>query len=560
MKRHPRPGIALALLLALTLPCRSGQGDALSQPPGPWRDLLVPIAETDVSGAEPLMQTAIAEARGQVAALLAQTAPEHDALAQAYGRLGALYLLLEVETPADAALRNARKLQPDAFRWPYYAGYLAMLAGNLEQALVYLEAARAIDPNYPTLYLRLGKVRLDRSELAEARAALERVKDVDELASPANYYLGQIAILERRFDDAVVLLRAALAANPGATEVHYPLAQAYRALGESGLAREQLAAFKLRTPQVHDPLLEQLQGVTRRSLPAFEKAIHAVRDGDYAEAIEHFTKGLQVDPDNAAARVSYARVLYLAGQSDAAAEALASVRERDPDNVLAIFLQGVLAQQQGRTGPASEAYRRVLSLDPAHTGALFYLANLDFVAGRYAEAAERYRQVLAADASIPPARLLALVAGLRAGESEVAIAARLEGLTVEHPDDPQLRYALARLRAAAEDPAVQDPTAAMSLASALMLARPIPPHQRALALARAAEGQFEQAAEALQQLITMVGWMAPPAEQALMADELEAFQDHRLPRPAWPEGDPLLSPPPFDPIAPFRDYPAVAPY
>jgi tetratricopeptide (TPR) repeat protein len=266
-----------------------------------------------------------------------------------------------------------------------------------------------------------------------------------------------------------------------------------------------------------------------------------------------------VDPDNAAARVSYARALYLDGQRDAAAEQLAQALALDPQQVLGQFLQGVLAQQQGDTAAAAAAYRKTLALQPDHAGALFYLANLDFAAGRHAEAAAGYAQALAADAEVAPARLLALVAALHAGAPEAEVAARLAGLRRQLPDDPQLRYAQARLLAAATDTAVRDPAAAMELAAALVVHQPIPPHQRAVMLAEAAGGDFERAAASLKGLVDMVGWMAPPGELEVMQQELAALRDQTLPAP-WPAGDPLLSPPPFDPLRPFRDYPATAPY
>lgn len=533
--------------------------DAVAELPARWQDELVPVAVADISGAEPLMQQAITSARNELSALLTDPSSDRPALAEGYGRLGALFLLVEVEARADACLRNAMTLDPDELRWPYYAGYLAMLAGNLEQAVDYLEQARAIDPDYPTLYMRLGKVHLDRSDLDQARAAFERVKDNPELRSPAHYYLGQIAVLERRFDEAVPLLETALEANPEATEVHYPLAQAHRALGDTERAREHLEQFVLRAPDIPDPLLAELEAATKRSLPAFKRAIHAVRGGDYATAVDQFRAGLAVDPDNAAARVSYARALYLAGQRESAAEQLAQALAIDPSQVLGRFLEGVLYQQQGDDARAVAAYRQTLALEPTHVGALFYLANLDFAAGRYSEAAVGYEQALAADASIAPARLLALVAALRAGAPETDIAERLAALRADHPEDPQLRYAEARLLGAATDQGVRDPEGAMALAAALAVEQPIPPHQRAVALAEAAAGKPDTAVQRLQGLVDMVGWMAPPPERDVMELELTAYQDGRLP-PAWPNGDPLLGPPPFDPLRPFRDYPATAPY
>jgi len=533
--------------------------DAVAELPERWHGELLPVDLPDISGAETLMQQAITSARAELNRLLADPDVDPKALATAYGRLGALFLLVEVEARSDACLRNAMTLDPDEFRWPYYAGYLAMLAGNLDQAVTYLERARAIDADYPTLYVRLGKVRMDRSDLPEARAAFEHVKDQPQLRAPANYYLGEIAVMERRFGDAVPLLETALAANPEATEVHYPLAQAYRGLGNAELARQHLEQFVLRAPDVPDPLLAELEAATKRSLPAFKRAIYAIRGGDYATAVKEFRTGLEVAPDNAAARVSYARALYLNGAKEAAAEQLAKALELDPKQVLGQFLQGVLHQQQGDEAAAADAYRSTLALEPDHAGALFYLANLDFAAGRYAEAAADYDAALAADAEVAPARLLSLVAALHAGTPEADVAERLAAASDRHPDDPQLRYARARLLAAATDATIRDPNAAMKLAAALAAQQPIPPHQRAVALAEASAGDYAKAADSIQALIDMVGWMAPPGELDVMKQELAAYRDETLPSP-WPVGDPLLSPPPFDPLRPFRDYPATAPY
>jgi len=551
-----RPVLALLSAAALA----RAQADALSAPPERWQETLARVEEVDISGAERLMQQAIAEARAEIAGLLEAPDPDRPSLAAAYGRLGALYLLVEVEAQADACFRSAAALEPQAFRWPYYAGYLAMMAGNADQSLAYLESARKLDPDYPTLYLRLGKVQLDRSDLAAARAALEKIADTPGLAAPANYYLGQVANLERRFEDAVAHLERALEADPQAAEVHYPLAQAYRSLGKNDLAREHLGRFVAKTPDAKDPLLEQLHGASKRSLPAFHKGIHAIREGDYATAAEHFAQGLAVDPDNAPARISYARALYLSGRAEEAGTELATARTVKPDELLASFLHGVLHQQRGETNQAAEAYRRSLTIDPGHAGALFYLASLDFTRGRYADAAAGYAKALAADREIAPARLLELIARLRAGEPEAEIAQRLADLTAQHPDDPMLRYAQARLLAAASDPALRAPERALEIASQLSLTQPIPPHQRALALARAATGDFEEAARTQRQTLALAAWMAPAEERALMQAELSAYEGGKLPEPAWPEGDPLLSPPPFDPVAPFRDYPAAVPY
>ena len=123
--------------------------------------------------------------------------------------------------------------------------------------------------------------------------------------------------------------------NPAASEVHYPLAQAYRHLDEPGLAREHLDKFERREPTAEDPLVSELEQVLRTSRSDFGQGMRALRERDYQGAIQHFSTGLEIDPDNLAARVSYARVLYLGGQTDAAEQQLHTVLERDPRQPLA---------------------------------------------------------------------------------------------------------------------------------------------------------------------------------------------------------------------------------
>ena len=378
--------LVLSLLAIMTLSAaRVGAGetapDPVASPPAPWDQRLVPVPESDVTGAEPKIQQAIADARAEVARLLESADTDPRKLAQAYGRLGALLVLREVEAPADAAFRNARDLEPDAFRWPYYAGYLAMMTGNDERALELFEAARALDPDYPTLYLRLGKVHLDRSELAEASANFERIAAVPGLEAAAHFYLGQIANLERRYQDAVAHLTKTLEKDPAATEAQWPLAQAYRALGQDDLAREHMALVEPRTPPAKDPLLEQLQGAAEQSVPAFERAIYAVDKRDYTTAAAEFAAGLEVAPDNWAARVSYARVLYLSGDREAAEAELDRVLAAEPDQTLALFLKAALAQQDGDREGAAALYRRVLELEPSHPGALLLPGQSGFRGG-----------------------------------------------------------------------------------------------------------------------------------------------------------------------------------
>ncbi len=566
MRRHRHPRLApttaswLAGLALLAVPFAS-PADAVSELPEQWQPRLQAVPEADISGVENVGQDSITQTRARLAARLGEEPADNAELAEGYASLAALYQLFRIDAAAALCWDNARQLQPDAFRWHYYAGYLALTRGQSTRALELLEQARALDPAYPALDLRLGQLWLETNRLPQAQAALERAANTPGLRAAALYYLGQLELLQRDYGAARDHLSEALTLNPEASEVHYPLAQAYRQLGEPTLAREHLDKFERREPTAEDPLVSELEQVLRTSRSDFGQGMRALRERNYESAIQHFSAGLEIDPDNLAARVSYARVLYLGGQTDAAEQQLHTVLERDPRQPLAQLLLGVLAQARAESGQAAARYRAVLELDPRHDGAHFFFANLLFNQGRYAQAAEHYGSALAVNPDIPPARLLQLVARHRAGQAEQETAQQLEQLLALHPEQPELKYALIRLRALSADPAVRDSVRALNLANELAPGQPTPANIQALALAAAADGQFDQAARLQQQVVDMLGWMTGAAQSQAIRDTLDAYQEGVMPtQAAWPDDDPLLSPPPLNPVEPFRDYPAPVPF
>lgn len=550
----------LLALILLVLPL-SLHADVLSAPPASRQGQLQPVPEPDLSGVEPAARKAISLTRERLAQRLAEDGTEASGLAAGYGQLAALYQLARIDAAAMLCWDNARRLQPDEFRWHYYAGFLALKRGQTDAALAALERAQALKPDYAPLDLRLAQLWLDTGELDKAEAALQRASQQPGLRAAALYYLGELDLLRHDWQSAQQHLRAALELDPQAKGTHYPLAQAYRHQGNQELARQHLAEFKPGLPAADDPLVAELKGALETSRADFRVAMRAVNSQEYQEATKHFKSGLEINPDNLAARISYARALYLAGQDDAALEQLHIVLARDPGQTLADFLVAVLQQSRGEADIAIRHYRRILQYDEHHAGALFFLANLLFERRQYAEAADQYAAALAVDPDIPPARLLELVARQHAGAPDSEIAAALEQRIDRHPDQPELKYALVRLRSLSSDADVRDSVRALTLANQLAPKQPTPPNITALALAAAADGQFDQAVRLQRQVVDMLGWM-PGGELSLRPQKtLEAYENDRLPaQPAWPADDPLLVPPPLDPAEPFRHYPAAVPY
>jgi tetratricopeptide (TPR) repeat protein len=551
-----------ALLLALLTVLPQGlAADALESPPPPWAQRLSPVPEPDVQGADSVAQKNLAATRAEVAIRLSDPDIAAEKLGRAYGDLGALYHVYGIDRAAAGCYRNAMALDPGQFRWPYYAGYLALESGRLEEALDLLGRARGLDPEYPALDLRLGEAYLGLNRLEEAEPLLERAAGREGLRATALFHLGQINLLRRDYERALERFEEALELAPGADRIHYPLAQALRAAGRPDEARSHLALHGKREPVPDDRLVAELEALESGSRPHFVQAMQAMREGERKDAIEAFRRGLALEPHNTAARVSLARALYLEGDVESTRRELIEVLERDPDHALANFLVGLLYDASGEKDLAMKRYRQVLEAKPDESGAHFYLANLLFQAADYRQAAEHYRAAFEASPDAEPAGLLHLVASERAGTPDEELRRKLEEALERDPNRQLMRYALVRLLAASEDPAVRDSEGA--LAQARILATQAPPNlanREAQILGRAAAGQTGQAAEELGRLIEMAKWNAQWDQVERLGAMRAALEDGELPGPAWPEEDPMLNPRPTDPHATFAMYPASKAY
>jgi len=553
----------LILLLVLTPGVTAQTGadtsDLLLNPPARHAELL-PVPDLDLSDAEPRAREAIEAARDAVHARLDNPETGAADLAEAYGRLGGLYHVHEILAGARPAYGNARRLDPEHFRWAYLDAWLAQGAGRLDDGLAAYQDARAIDPGYPPLALRLGEVLLESNRPEDAAEQLRSALQEPGLEAAAAFRLGQLALQRREFAQAESWLRRTLAADPEAEAAYTALALALRGQGQLESAREALARGGERQPLVDDRLVRELEELDTGARRHFLRGLLAVREGRFAAGAEAFGQGLTEEPDNLAARISHARALYLAGQRAEARAQLETVVERRPDEALANFLLGVLLEVEDDTKPARQAYERSLSAQPGHPGASHHLGLLAFRAGEWRLATDLLTQAAARFPDNITARVLALVAQARAGGELSEVVATLETMVAEQSGPPLPRYALSRLRSAAEDPTVRDPARGLALAEALLLSGPIPPVFEAVALAQAAGGDTEAALTALDAAEAAYrrsgAMMFLPRLQA----QRERLAAGDFPAEAWPKDDPVLVPPPPDPRGVFQEYPTPRPF
>jgi tetratricopeptide (TPR) repeat protein len=554
-------GLRVAVLvcqIAWTAACAA---DALQDLPDNWKETLQPVPEISLIGLTEDTRATILRVRGNADTALRENATPAD-LAEIYGELGGLYHVYNLYQSAEACYVNAIRLDPDNFRWTYYSAYLAAETGQTGQAISRFRKASEIRPGYKALYVRLADVHRDLNEL-EAAAALYR-DTVNEagLQAASLYGLGQVALLQRDYDGAIDYFTRALEIEPGATRIHYPLAQALHAAKHNDEARQHLALRGNEMPTIMDPQVDSLEGIKGGAGIDFLHAMRALKEHDNEAAKAAFARGLAQAPENVLARISYARTLYLTGDKAGTRRELEDALARQADNTLALFLLGVLTEEAGDPDRAADYYRQVLQHDPAHAGANFYLANQYYRKGLYADAASHYAAAIQADPRNRAAYMPLLGTLRETGATDAEIMAHLMTALRQFPEFAVFRTLQIRLLATSADADIHNPQRALDIARQLVEQQRIPPHQEVLALALAATGDFEKAAAIQEGLVAIAAWSMPgdATDLVRLNKALTAYRDGKLPSGADMAAWPISRPPEFYGEAPFRNYPAARPY
>ena len=416
----------LCLILLLTAAAAwANPPDALAQLPAAWSQKLLPIPERDLSGASSLARKRILDTRQQLGARLKDTSAPASELAAAYGKLAALYQVYAMPALAEIGYKNATTLAPTSFRWRYLSAWLADETGKAAAALKQYQQARQLKPDYPTLALRIGKILFDLDQLDAAKTELEKALEIPGNRATAHFYLGQIALLKRQFAEAANHFRQTLQLAPDASAAHFPLAQSLRGMGETEAARKQAKLTGKKLPRPEDALVDELIRLKIGARPYFKQALDAVRNRDYDTAREKFEQGLERDPDNPNALVSYARVLYLAGDPERAEATLKKVLTKNPNHANANFFLALILDQKAGDQAAEPLFKKTLDKNPYHAGAHFFLANLLLRTGRYQQALNHYDEALSIDDKLLPAKFYRLMAQRLLGKPAPVIIAEL---------------------------------------------------------------------------------------------------------------------------------------
>ena len=397
---------------------------------------LPPVSLPDLSR---LAAPAAAQVRARyrtVQGALESDAPA-DEIANAYGALGLILMAAEYFDSAAVSYRHAEALALRDPRWPYYLGHLHRMTEERGAAIAAFERALTLRPSDVPTLVWLGRARLDEGRPDLAERQFRQAAAFDPHAAAALAGAGRAALARRNSLGAAEYLERALVAAPQASRLHYPLAMAYRALGEIDLAEAHLARRGSVEPPLADPLMEELDALLPSAMKFEGRGIRALQSGRWAAAVDAFREGLELEPDNASLRQRLATALAAGGDTRAAMEQLEETLRREPDFARAHFSLGAVLALQGRQTEAVERYEIALGLQPGYLEARMGLAEALRGAGRLSDSLPHYLEVTRVDPGFAEAWFGRADALVRLGRLEEARAWLSEARSV-HPDRPEL--------------------------------------------------------------------------------------------------------------------------
>ncbi len=180
------------------------------------------------------------------------SAQVHMLLAQAYDGLGKSEESLEEFRLAarDGGARGAH----------FGVGYLLLRDKHYEEAIPEFRQELAINPRDYAALGYLGDSLLKAGHTEEARSSLEASVAVEDKLWITHFDLGIIAEDAKDYRAAITDLERAISVNPKRPEVHYRLAQAYAAVGQTAKAEAERRKVQSLHAERNDDLVMKVTG------------------------------------------------------------------------------------------------------------------------------------------------------------------------------------------------------------------------------------------------------------------------------------------------------------
>ena len=319
---------------------------------------------------------------------------------------GELHLQARLYSQAQEFLQRAASLQPRDAGRRVGLGVSRIAAGELDQAVLDLEAAVSLAPDHPEPRILLATAELGRGNFERALALMLPLQKSSNQNAAVHNLIGSAYIGMHKWSEARAAFEKALALNPAFTAAVMNLAQLEIREKRPEAARKRLEAVVEKGRDEVAPMLaladllaaipgeraeadrwiERAASVETRGVSTPQIIDHYLRANDFAKAVKLAQRAVQRAPENVELLELLARTYFAAGQIDAAVGVYGSIVRLQPKSVNALYGLAWLQSESGKQAAARLSLGRALALDPAHADSLALRAALEARSGDKAEA------------------------------------------------------------------------------------------------------------------------------------------------------------------------------
>jgi tetratricopeptide (TPR) repeat protein len=323
------------------------------------------------------------------------------------------------------------RVDPESPEWAILRGQLALAAGEPDRARTFLDKALAIDPKNAFATLRLALVHLNLAnassdkavrerELAECRSGLDLalklnpqfkwallwkasvVLEVDKDPKIAIKILEQALEIDPRFVNALVTLGICEKSREDWNAAERALVRALAIRPNEALALNELAyvygaqdkyeiglRYARRSTDANpgNLLAWNMRGLLARELAKATAGTESERAELFKEAIDAYSKALDLDPRNVSAYVERSTLNRLTGHLQQAGEDARNAVMFGPERTFAWNALGRFQAEAGFHDKAAETFAKVIELDPTFDTAYLDRARARIASGDRARAA-----------------------------------------------------------------------------------------------------------------------------------------------------------------------------
>ena len=256
-------------------------------------------------------------------------------------------------------------------------GFARMLvqAGRYDEASREFEAIAELAPDDANSLFSLGLLAIESRRTEAAEDYLERVLELGQYQSDANYYLGRIADNRGEVQRALIHYEA-VQEGDNVMDAHIRAAELVAAGGDLDQGRTRIHRLRMINT---DPRI-QLQLVLAEG--------RMLRDaGEYQESLAVFDDGLSQFPDNVELLYAHALSAERLGLDADFEQDLRRVIELEPDNAHALNALGYFLVDKGHRLDEAEVYlNKAISLLPEDPAIIDSLGWLKYRQGEYQQA------------------------------------------------------------------------------------------------------------------------------------------------------------------------------